>query len=637
MKRLNKKEKKEKVEVNPYLISKIQPMGGVYFDEKYIKKGDGYETCVHLYYYQTDVGPFWLEQLLSIEGTVATVDISTEDKRVALDKIDKSISENLTRLAEINNNIDKIEAAETVDQLTKLVREISTKDEMMKDVMIRYFVSAKTKESLDEKVKNLLETLEGFGYRGAIFLNEQEYEWKSIFLPAKEQQKFRTKRKGKDIPSLSLGGGYPFHFTKLNDPTGRFYGTTKTGGNVIFDLFTKDEIRKSYNALVIGMMGSGKSTFLKKLLNDNTIVGNYVRIFDIAGEFKTLVQEVKGRVIALDGSDGIINPLQVFATVMDEDTNEILEEQCFMQHLSKLSMMYQFLSPGAAESEIREFEKCVSNFYVVYGIDKNKATTYANEEYPLMEELLSYIKEQLYEDVEQGILRKNITNNRQERLENIILTLEGTVRDYGKLFNGYSTIEDITNEQVVSFEVKNLVQFDKRIFNAQTFNILTMLWNNALTQGLVEKKAFDEGKKTVAEARKYLLLMDEAHKFINSNNMMAVDYLINYEREARKYFAGVVFATQSIRDVVPENVSNEALSKIKTLFELTQYKFIMQQDNNAKNSLKTIFDGQITENEIEAIPYMRTGECILSINGGDNIKFNIEASDEELKLFKGGA
>ena len=164
-----------------------------------------------------------------------------------------------------------------------------------------------------------------------------------------------------------------------------------------------------------------------------------------------------------------------------------------------------------------------------------------------------------------------------------------------------------------------------------------MLWNNALTQGLVEKKAFDEGKKTVAEARKYLLLMDEAHKFINSNNMMAVDYLINYEREARKYFAGVVFATQSIRDVVPENVSNEALSKIKTLFELTQYKFIMQQDNNAKKSLKTIFDGQITENEIEAIPYMRTGECILSINGGDNIKFNIEASDEELKLFKGGA
>mgnify|MGYP007002624718 CR=1 FL=1 len=56
-----------------------------------------------------------------------------------------------------------------------------------------------------------------------------------------------------------------------------------------------------------------------------------------------------------------------------------------------------------------------------------------------------------------------------------------------------------------------------------------------------------------------------------------------------------MFATQSIRDVVPENISSEALHKIKTLFELTQYKFIMQQDNNSKEALKEIFAGQITE------------------------------------------
>lgn len=37
---------------------------------------------------------------------------------------------------------------------------------------------------------------------------------------------------------------------------------------------------------------------------------------------------------------------------------------------------------------------------------------------------------------------------------------------------------------------------------------------------------------------------------------MAVDYAIAFEREARKYFAGLMFATQSIRDVVPENISS---------------------------------------------------------------------------------
>ena len=254
-----------------------------------------------------------------------------------------------------------------------------------------------------------------------------------------------------------------------------------------------------------------------------------------------------------------------------------------------------------------------------------------------MEELLEYIKNELYENIEKEIIKKNLTPTKQERLELIILNIESIVRDYGTLFNGYSSINSFDNEQLVSFEVKNLVQFDKRIFNAQTFNIMTLLWNNALTHGLKVKKLYDDGKVKFEDIIKYFLLIDESHKFINSNNIMAVDYLISFEREARKYFAGLIFATQSIRDVVPENAESEALQKIKTLFELTQYKFIMQQDNNSKGALLDIFDGQLTESEIEGIPFFRKGECILAINGFKNIKFRIEVTNKELDLFKGGA
>nr|WP_313885131.1 ATP-binding protein [Clostridium faecium] len=636
MRSLNLKLNK-KIEYNPYLLSKIQPVGGISFKDRAIIKGDGYEACIHIYDYPRYVNDFWLEQLLSFDDVVSTVDIETENKNVALEQINKSISEQLARIDDVKNNIDKIEASTTVENLRDLVEEITSMDEVVKLVTIRYYVSGRTIEELDSKIKFILEKLEGLGYRGAVLLNEQEYEWRSMFLNSKDQSYLPNKRKGKPIPSMSLGGGYPFHFTELNDETGMFLGTTKTGGNVIFDLFTKDSIRKSYNALVLGLMGSGKSTFLKKILTNNGIVENTIRILDIAGEFKALVKALGGKVVALDGSDGIINPLQIYATVIDEDNNVVLEEQSYMQHLSKVSMIYQFLSPQSTQQELREFEKVLSEFYREYGIEKDRATTYKTEEYPIMEELLEYAKNELYENVREEIIRKNITQSRQERLESIILTLGGIVRDYGKLFNGHSTIKDLTSEQIVSFEVRNLVQFDKRIFNAQTFNILTMLWNNALVQGLQEKKKFDDGEKTVADAKKYLLLIDEAHKFINSNNILAVDYLISFEREARKYFAGLMFATQSIRDVVPENSSNEALEKIRTLFELTQYKFIMQQDNNAKKFLFDIFDGQLTESEIETVPFMETGDCILAINGGKNIRFHIEASDEELKLFKGGA
>lgn len=628
---------RKKIEYNPYLLTTIQPVGGISFSDRAIIKGDGYESCIRIYSFKTQVNDCWLADLLNFEDVITTIDVSTENQDNILEKINRSITEQITRAGDAPSNIDRINATSEISKLQALVEDITQNEEIMKLVTIRYYVSTLTLEELDIKVKEILIRLQNLGYRGAVCINEQEYEWKSLFSSAEEQTYYPNKRVGEPLPSIFLGGGYPFHFTELNDLTGKYLGRTYTGGNVLFDIFTRNDYRKSFNALVVGLMGSGKSTLLKKLMMDNSIVNNTIRVLDISGECKTLVEALGGKVIALDGTDGIINPLQIFATVVDEETNKVLEEQSYMLHLSKVSMLYQFISPSAGQGEIREFERILSDFYRHCGIDRKRATTYEITEYPIMEELLEYTRNELYEDVKKGIIRKNLTQTKQERLELIILNIESMVRDYGTLFNGHSSINNFDDEQIVSFAVKNLTQFDKRIFNAQTFNIMTLLWNNALKQGLPAKKLYDEGKISFEDSKKYFLLIDEAHKFINSNNIMAVDYLISFEREARKYFAGLIFATQSIRDVVPENAESEALQKIKTLFELTQYKFIMQQDNNSKKALMDIFDGQLTESEVEGIPFFRKGECILAINGFKNIKFKIEVTSKELDLFKGGA
>lgn len=628
---------RKKIEYNPYLLKAIQPVGGISFSDRAIIKGDGYESCIRIYEFKTRVENFWLEDLTDLSNVIVTVDISTENQNKILEQIERSISEQYTRIDDAATNIDRIKASAEVEKLQGLVDDITQHEEVIKLVTIRYYVSALTLEELDIKVKEVLEAIKNKGYRGAVLINEQEYEWKSLFESATNQSYFRNKRFGEPIPSIYLGGGYPFHFTELSDPTGMYLGTTRTGGNVLFNIFTMNDFRKSYNALVVGLMGAGKSTLLKKLLKNTSIVGDMVRVFDIAGEFRDLVIERGGKVIALDGTDGIINLLQVFATVIDEDTNEVLEEQSYMNHLNKVSMIYRCLAPGAEQAEVREFERILREFYKDYGIEISRATTYNANEYPIMEDLLEYIRKELYEDFEKKIVKRNLSDTKRERIEYIELNIGSMVDDYGKLFNGHSTLENFYDEQIVSFEIKNLAQFDKRVFNAQTFNIMTMLWNNALKKGSVAKKLYDNREVSFEDSQKFFVLIDEAHKFINSDNLMAVDYAIAFEREARKYFAGLMFATQSIRDVVPENISSEALHKIKTLFELTQYKFIMQQDNNSKEALKEIFAGQITESEIERIPTFKKGECILAINGYKNIKLNIEITDKEKKLFAGGA
>lgn len=628
---------RKKIEYNPYLLKAIQPVGGISFSDRAIIKGDGYESCIRIYEFKTRVENFWLEDLTDLSNVIVTVDISTENQNKILEQIERSISEQYTRIDDAATNIDRIKASAEVEKLQGLVDDITQHEEVIKLVTIRYYVSALTLEELDIKVKEVLEAIKNKGYRGAVLINEQEYEWKSLFESATNQSYFRNKRVGEPIPSIYLGGGYPFHFTELSDPTGMYLGTTRTGGNVLFNIFTMNDFRKSYNALVVGLMGAGKSTLLKKLLKNTSIVGDMVRVFDIAGEFRDLVIERGGKVIALDGTDGIINLLQVFATIVDEDTNEVLEEQSYMNHLNKVSMIYRCLAPDAEQTEVREFERILREFYKYYGIEISRATTYKANEYPIMEDLLEYIRKELYEDFEKKIVKRTLSDTKRERLEYIELNIGSMVDDYGKLFNGHTTLENFYDEQIVSFEIKNLAQFDKRVFNAQTFNIMTMLWNNALKKGSVAKKLYDNREVSFEDSQKFFVLIDEAHKFINSDNLMAVDYAIAFEREARKYFAGLMFATQSIRDVVPENISSEALHKIKTLFELTQYKFIMQQDNNSKEALKEIFDGQITESEIERVPTFKKGECILAINGYKNIKLNIEITDKEKQLFAGGA
>ena len=44
---------RKNIEYNPYLLTTIQPVGGVSFSERTIIKGDGYEACIILYEFKT--------------------------------------------------------------------------------------------------------------------------------------------------------------------------------------------------------------------------------------------------------------------------------------------------------------------------------------------------------------------------------------------------------------------------------------------------------------------------------------------------------------------------------------------------------------------------------------------------------
>ena len=151
------------------------------------------------------------------------------------------------------------------------------------------------------------------------------------------------------------------------------------------------------------------------------------------------------------------------------------------------------------------------------------------------------------------------------------------------------------------------------------------------------KELYDNHKIAWEDIRRFIVMIDESHKTINANKPHAVDQVSVFAREARKFFGGIYLASQSIRDFVPEGASSTAVDKIKVLFDLSQYKFVLNQDSNAIDTIDKVFGHTFTSSELNDIPKLSKGQTILSIQGTRNIAFNIECTDEELELFRGGA
>ncbi|WP_394223566.1 VirB4 family type IV secretion system protein [Priestia aryabhattai] len=628
---------KQKKGYNPHFVAQIQPQGGVSFKENLVRNGDGYSTCIHIYEYPTNVNDFWLEPIMNMPNAITTLDVVSDERKQVVEAINKNMSEQNARHVNAKENIDRMDAQEQYLDMKELYRQV-TNGEVIKRIHLRIYIAEKTIPDLEKRLKEVIHHLETHNFRGSIFLNEQEYEWESLVTHFDIQKKYPNKRKGKEIPALALAGGFPFHFTHLDDPYGTYQGTTRTGGSVIFDLFHKDQQRKSYNAVLMGLMGAGKSTFLKKVTTDNAIKGYKIRGFDIVGEFESLVRELGGKQIALDGSEGQINPLQVFKT-HEHELNS------FTQHLSKLTVFYRFIAPEAKDDELKEYEKLLRKLYIqkqLWNDEKgaiNYITGLSPEAYPTFSEFLHLIRKELYADEETREHHPNLGEYRKRRLELIELNTENLVETYAHLFDGISTIEDFNGEQVVFFSIRHLSKLKDEIAQAQLFNVMSLLWDGMLQNGEPQLDAYTKGTLAFEDAIRYLIVIDEAHHIVNTKkgNEHALDFLTEFSREARKYFAGLIYASHLISDFVPDGSEQTAIEKIKKLFDLTQYKFIMQQDDNNLDTIQRVFKTGITDSELAEIPKLPIGDVLLCIKSVKNILFHIEIDEEEKVLYGGGA
>ncbi|MEE6716467.1 ATP-binding protein [Schleiferilactobacillus harbinensis] len=619
-------------------LHRIQPAGGLAFDELHGLGGDGYFNVIYVTKYPHDPNLFWLAYLTNNPYTIAEIDIKTDSKEKVVGSINRTLNELGDRAQNDRKQTDQSNAANDWRDLMNYANQLDQAGEIPKLIKVRIMVYAATLELLDQRTADLRAQLKGRGYRANVFLFEQKYEYQSFSASYSQQEKWINNKRGQSLPAATLGKGVPFHYQSLQDPLGYPYGITNTGGTFLFDQFRYTKTRRSFNGMVLGKMGYGKSTFLKMMEEATVVRGNFVRVIDKVKEYEDLAKSQGGIVINLDGSEGRINPWEVFPTITDKDGLVVQEKSSFAQAIAKLSGDLGQLNTDFTDTDMKEVRMLIRAHYVAHGVVppnfmnkdvKVNITGLQPGQYPTYSSFMAFLR-QVQDNP--GMLTVNI---HKRVLDMLITTITDLLDGHGSMFDGPSTIKNLGDQQIVVYDTSAVANMEPAVYRVQLSSALSLIWADALRNGRKQNYLLRQQRIQPDEIQYLNVLFDESHNLINTNNIAAVEYVSNFEREMRKFRAGVVFATQSPQEMIPEGAASADIAKLKTIFELTQFKVLFNLDDSLLSRMRELLGDSLTDSEYASIPDLEMGQAILSLGSKQSYRVKFQPSERQLELFRG--
>lgn len=408
------------------------------------------------------------------------------------------------------------------------------------------------------------------------FIFNQYTAYQSIFIPNYDRlHKFRQ-----EIPVSSIGYGFPFTSKGLNDKHGLYLGINNLGSTVFFDMFKINSNRVNHNMLILGMSGNGKSTFIKKLVNDHIIRSRKVIIIDPEREYKTLTDYYGGQWIdSGNATQYNINPLEILSEA-DNIENAINEWLRF------LDGWLQILIPEFNKLEINYLIGQINDFYKSYFafLKKDKKIDLLDKMqsnlWPTFSELLEFLKLQLKNNGVKSF------NNRTHELITDLIERDFVNGKYSKLYNDISKLK-ITDDLCTCIDVYTLFQNNPQ--NIQQAQLALIV---AYINSTKRKIRFTNPDKQV------ITVVDEAHLLLDERISVALDMIFQGVKRDRKLAGGSgwIISTQNPEDLLSNQVN---IKKTMAIFNNSQYMFFFRmQPNNIENMNQLLKNaGGLTEAE----------------------------------------
>jgi DNA helicase HerA-like ATPase len=569
-------------------------------------------STLHVNNYPTTVSNAWGHRIFSIPDTKVTMKIKPMDKFKAVRRIDRAIDELRGQRDSTGKTSRLIELDEHIETLTELLALLQNDTETLFEVnmfITVYDRSPGERISAKRKVKRLLSE-EGFRCNDLMLRQFDAFVGSGVsaFDPIHKESR--------GIHSTSVAAVFPFVHSLLHDPKGVLIGDNGETP-VLIDFFKRDHNHVNSNMVIIGKSGSGKSFATKTILANLAAEDSKVFILDPENEYSGIAKKMGGKVIDVGSAKtGRLNPFHIVPSV-DEEENEDGEFSSLSAHLQFLEEFFKQIIPDINADAMEMLNTSIARTYENREIDnETDLTKLSPSDFPTFDDLYDTLMlsfQSTGSEYGKQHLRVLLTH---------ISKFAGEGRN-ARLWNGEATIT--TRENFVVFNFQSLLaNRNNTVANAQMLLVLKWLDNEII-------KNRDYNMKFGA-ARKIIIVVDEAHVFIDTKFPVALDFMFQMAKRIRKYNGMQIIITQNIKDFVG---SEEIARKSTAIINASQYSFIFALAPNDMHDLCKLYEkaGAINENEQEEIINNPRGNAFVVTSPMNRTRVGIVASEELQKLF----
>ncbi len=561
---------------------------------KYNIDGNNYRTYA-ITEYPLQVGNAWGASFFLLDRTKVVMKFKKAPKYESEKKIDKAIMDMETKLYKTGKSSTRIELQTHLETLRNLLAELKNSNQQLYDV--NTFITCE--DSARKDVKSVLKQ-EGFRYT-ELFSRQID-----AFISTGISMRDNIKELQRGIPTYTLAGVFPFISSELQDDTGFYLGDNEYP--VFIDFFKRDAQRVNSNMMVIGKSGSGKSFSTKTLLANFAADNTKIFIVDPEKEYAPLCEQLQGKFIDVGTSlQGIINPFNVIRALDKDDDDDKIEpedkdknkngkvDDSFNQHLQFLEQFLRTILHGISSDAFEMINSLVLELYNNFNINENtELKKLKPQDYPTFDDLYKLLQEKLKTAKEEYVL-------------NNLRVAEAYLRKFAKggrnsnLWNGPTSIE--TNENFVCFNFQSLFAGNNDMLTSAQM----LLVFKYIESEVINNKDYNDLHKT---NRKIIVVVDEAHLFINPKFPIALNFMTSMAKRIRKYGGMQIVITQNINDFVG---SEEIKRQSTAVINACQYSLIFSLSPNDVNDLIELYknSGGINKEERNRIVSASVGQAFI--------------------------